>query len=108
MRYILREFPTYSLPPEALIEVRNLSFPEAARWAHTGDGPIANLINPRSAIAHLSRSFAPPMKRDARPVRLCEGDEILILAASRSSEPKSTGDLRYTWVRVRKISDEAG
>ena len=107
MRYILRKFPTYSLPPEALVEVKNLSFSEAARWAHT-EG-VMNWIDPASKAAHLSRSFAPPVERKGRPLILKEGDEALILApANRYEQPKSVGDLRYTWIRVRTISGEAG
>lgn len=105
MRYILRKFPTYSLPPEALIEVRNLSFSEAARWSNVTD--VVNWIDPASKAAHLSRSFAPPVERKGRPLILKEGDEALILApANRYEEPKSIGDLRYTWIRVRAISGE--
>ena len=105
MRYILREFPTYGLPPEALVEVKNLSFSEAARWAHA-EG-VVNWIDPDSRASHLSRSFAPPMPREDRqvPLILREGDEALILAPARKhDQPRSVADLRYTWVKVREIS----
>ena len=106
MKYILRKFPTYGLPPEALVEVKNLSFTEAARWAHTGD--VINWIDPASKSSHLSRSFAPPTENRLVPLFLNEGDEALILSpADRFSEPKSVADLRYTWIKVREISREA-
>jgi hypothetical protein len=108
VRYILRKFPTYGLPPEALVEIRNLSFSEAARWAHA-EG-VVNWIDPNSRASHLSRSFAPPMPREDRqvPLILREGDEALILAPARKhDQPRSVADLRYTWIRVRKISGAA-
>ena len=106
MKYIVRKFPTYGLPPEALIEVRNLSFSEAARWSNAGN--VANWIDPKARGAHLSRSFAPPMPTEERkvPLTLEEGDEARILApANKHEQPKSVADLRYTWIRVRKISE---
>tara|TARA_Y100001938_G_scaffold83705_1_gene115105 strand:- start:2327 stop:2656 length:330 start_codon:yes stop_codon:yes gene_type:complete len=108
VRYILRKFPTYGLPPEALVEVKNLSFSEAARWAHA-EG-VVNWIDPESRASHLSRSLAPPMPAKDRkvPLILREGDEALILAPARKhDQPKSVSDLRYTWIRVREISREA-
>lgn len=106
VRYILRKFPTYGLPPEALIEVKNLSFTEAARWAHTGE--VINWIDPASKSSHLSRSFAPPTEDRQVPLVLKEGDEALILSpADRFHEPKSVADLRYTWFMIREISGEA-
>jgi len=102
-RYIFRKFPTYRLPPEALLDVKNLSFLEAARWAHCE--PCSNLIDPSSKIAELSRSLAPLHARERDPVWLQEGDELLVITPHpRGIEPKSLGDFRFTWVRLREIS----
>lgn len=102
-RYIFRKFPTYRLPPESLLEVKNFSFLEAARWAHCE--LCFNLIDPGSKIAELSRSLAPLHARERDPVWLQEGDELMIMAPHpRGVEPKSLGDFRFTWVRIREIS----
>ena len=102
-RYIFRKFPTYRLPPEALLEVKNFSFLEAARWAHRDQ--VSNLIDPSSKIAELSRSLAPLHARERDPVWLQEGDELLVMAPHpRGIEPKSLGDFRWTWVRIRESS----
>ena len=106
MRYITNSFSIYRLPSEALIEVKSLSFTDAARWAHTE--PVQNWIYPTSNVADLSRSFAPIADNRENELHMKEGDEALIIApASRRRPPKSVNDLRYTWVRVREISREA-
>jgi hypothetical protein len=105
-RYLLRRFPTYRLPPEALVEVKNCTFLEAARWAHKAD--LHNLIDRNSKIAHFSRSLAPLRPRH-RPDFLAEGDELMIMAPHpRGVEPQSLGDFRFTWVRIRELSRASG
>ena len=105
-RYLLRRFPTYRLPPEALVEVKNCTFLQAARWAHQAD--VHNLIDRNSKIADFSRSLAPLRSRE-RPDFLAEGDELMIMTPHpRDVEPKSLGDFRFTWVRIREITSASG
>ena len=106
MRYITNTFSIYRLPPEALIEVRNLSFCEASRWAHIHS--VQNWVYPESNVAHLSRSLAPLSDDRENELFLEEGDEALVVAPeSRRRVPKSVAELRYTWIKVREISGEA-